>query len=73
MPFTVLEEIPEEYRENVMVETCNIFQNTREISTYELYRKVIEMRYHYGERQNTYAGCIAGMSNSDEDGICRAK
>lgn len=71
MPFTVLEEIPEGYRENVTVDICNIFQNTSKMSTYELYRKVIEMGYHYGERQNTYAGCIASMSNSavvDVDG-----
>lgn len=71
MPFTVLEEIPEEYRENVTVNISNIFQNIEKISTYELYRKVIEMGYYYGERQNVYAGCIASMSNSavvDVDG-----
>lgn len=60
----VLDEIPVQYRENVVVSIANIFQNKSKISTYEMAKQVIQKGYRYQGRYNTYAQCIANKKNS---------
>lgn len=53
----ILNEIPEQYRKNVIVNIANLYQAENKISTYEIYKKAIELGYQYGERKNQYVAC----------------
>lgn len=56
-PFTILTDIPEEYRNLVTISISNLFQNEDKCSAYNIYLKAIEMGYKYGNRRNDYYGC----------------
>lgn len=56
-PFTVLDDIPEKYRNLVTISISNLFQNEDKCSAYDIYLKAIEMGYKYGNRRNDYYGC----------------
>lgn len=60
----VLNGIPEEYRGLVQISICNIFQNEKELSTFELVKQAIEKGYTYAGRTNSYTGCHASIKNA---------
>lgn len=60
----VLDGIPQEYRSQVQISICNIFQNEVEFSTYELLKQAIEKGYAYAGRINRYVGCHASVKNA---------
>ena len=53
----ILSEIPEQYRSNIAVNVANLYQIKDKISTYQIYKKAIELGYQYIERKNQYIAC----------------
>lgn len=47
----ILSEIPEQYRSNIAVNVANLYQIKDKISTYQIYKKAIELGYQYIERK----------------------
>lgn len=67
----ILDEIPEEYREQVTISISNVFQEKNKISVFPILKRAIEKGYKYSGRYNSYAACTASMDNSlviDTDG-----
>ena len=60
----IMYEIPTEYRALVTVNFCNVFQNEKKISMYELYKRAIDMGYRLNQRKNRYVSCDAARKNS---------
>lgn len=67
----VIDEIPMEFRSRIAVDICNIFQNSKRISTYALMKQIIDKGYVYSQRWNKFASCHACLLNGvviDTDG-----
>lgn len=67
----IIDEIPEEYRSRIGIAICNIFQNEKRISTFDLYKQALKKGYVYSQRWNQYVSCHACLSNAtviDTDG-----
>lgn len=60
---TVLEQIPEEHRENVIVSVANLYQATEKISPYKIYKKAIGMGFAYKARENVFMACQVCLMN----------
>ena len=60
----IIDEIPTELRSNIAISICNVFQNRERISTFDLYKQVIEKGYVYSQRWNQYVSCHACMVNA---------
>ena len=58
----ILSEIPEQYRSNIAVNVANLYQIKDKISTYQIYKKAIELGYQYIERKNQYIACKKNFS-----------
>lgn len=59
-----MEEINPEFRKRVKVSISNLFQEEEKSSTYEIFKKAIEMGYLYTQRKNNYMGCTTCGNNA---------
>lgn len=58
----ILERIPSEYRQKVIINFCNLFQEQGKNNLFELYKQAIEMGYVYDDREQ-FAACEACRIN----------
>lgn len=53
----ILNEIPQEYREKIVISVANLYQVKDKISAFGIYKRAIELGYQYAERKNQYIAC----------------
>lgn len=69
----VLDVIPKENRKKVTVSLNNIFQATKLLELYDLYKAVIEKGYRISDTKNLFINCINSCKNAinvEPNGVC---
>lgn len=60
----VLEIVPKDKRNKVIISICNLFQTKEKLDLYKLYKLAIEKGYVYGNTSLSFATCSYGCKNS---------
>lgn len=61
---SLLNKIPKEKRNKVIINICNIFQNKNKIDTYDIYKKAIELGFQYPPFRESWVICEGSFTNS---------